>query len=253
MSIHVLITAGGTTESVDAVRTITGVQIGGVESASLLELIHTEVSNISKGRFPLEIARALQRMSSEQEPVEVVLVAKHELVAELRRHHEVDGLRLVPFRSFSDLRAAIEREILTRSPDLFIMAAAVSDYSPVPYDGKISSSLDELVIRMTRNPKLLDSLRDQLGEQAVLVGFKLLAGVSPELLIQTAQAQARKSRLDFSVGNDARRIDWESGHHPIVLVDAHGCRWELDSGRREAADCLAWEFLTAVAAKRMVG
>ena len=110
-----------------------------------------------------------------------------------------------PFDSFAELRAGLEAEAAAGA-DLLLMAAAVSDYSPVPFTGKLSSGADEMILRMTRNPKLLDGLRSLFGDAARLVGFKLLSGVSRDELIAVASRQCRRASLDATVANDLAEL-----------------------------------------------
>ncbi len=250
MSTRVIVTAGGTTESIDAVRTMEITETSGCREGELRTLSHIEVLNISKGRFPLEIARSLARRSSADQPIEVVLIGKEELIREVQRDGNKASLTLVPFRSFADLSKAIDSELRKAPVDMLVMAAAVSDYSPVAVEGKISSAEDELIIRLRKNPKLLDSLRDKLGDQAVLVGFKLLAGVSPETLTQVAVEQSRRAGCDLSVANDARLIDWTNGWHPVTVVAPKGHLWDFAAARPQVAERLAEEFLTCLREKR---
>ena len=133
----------------------------------------------SRGASGASIAKALADRG-----VEVTLLGSKEL---LRTPERLDPrLRLAPFDAFADLSTALSR--LAPGMDLVFMAPAVADYSPVREGaGKLSSAKDELVVRMTKNPKLLSSLRDLCGIGATLVGFKLLSNVSPTELAEVAR------------------------------------------------------------------
>jgi|688.fasta_scaffold257085_2 phosphopantothenoylcysteine synthetase/decarboxylase len=243
MNLRVVLTAGGTTESIDDVRTLQAVDIDGGSEEALRRLTHYDISNISKGRFAVEIAKSLHAISPD---VDVTIIGRWDLVSELKQDQSKAWLRLVPFRSFTDLAQAVKDEI-SRSPiDIFLMAAAVSDYSPVAIDGKISSDKDELVIRLRKNPKLLTSLREDLGESTILVGFKLLSGVSHEQLIEVARNQVMRCKCDFTVANDAARINWITGWHPISLVSAEKEEWHVEGPRSEGAAVLARHLIEAV-------
>ena len=186
-----LITAGGTSEPIDDVRVVT---------------------NLSTGRFGARIANALA-----QRGVDVTLLASQALMS----HPEwVDPrVRRVPYGSFLDLQAALHTHT-AEPPDLLFMAAAVSDYSPVPTEGKIRSHADEMVITMRRNPKLLPTLRERCGPSTFLVGFKLLSGVTRQTLLEVAAAQRDGALLDLTVANDQQ--SFRDGLHPIAIVGPHG-------------------------------
>jgi 8-oxo-dGTP pyrophosphatase MutT (NUDIX family) len=191
-----LITAGGTSEPIDDVRVIT---------------------NTSTGRFGAALADALVRRG-----IEVTLLTSR---ATVDRPGWVDErVRRVGFGSFADLQEALDRE--TRSPpDLLFMAAAVSDYSPVPHVGKLRSDADEIVIRMRRNPKLLATLRERCGPDTWLTGFKLLSGVERSTLLAVARRQRETAGLDMTVANDL--ATFAPDRHPVAVV----------SGRRVDDHC----------------
>lgn len=207
MVLRALVTAGGTREPIDDVRVVT---------------------NLSRGAFGASIAKALADRG-----VEVTLLGSKEL---LRSPERLDPrLTLAPFDAFADLSTSLSR--LAPGMDLVFMAAAVADYSPVREGaGKLSSSSDELVVRMTKNPKILSTLRDLCGIGATLVGFKLLSNVSPAELAEVARRQVVSARLDLTVANDLQQLG--DARHPIVLVDAEGPVASFDAPRDEVAERL---------------
>lgn len=186
-----LVTAGGTSEAIDDVRVLT---------------------NLSTGRFGAAIANALCDRG-----IEVTLCAGKALAS----HPEWvrPGVRVVPFGSFADLSTLLIRETTT-PPDLLFMAAAVSDYSPVRTDGKISSDQEELSIVLRRNPKLLSTLRPRCGVGTFLVGFKLLSGVGADELRRVAAAQVKREHLNLCVANDLAEL--RGPEHPVWLVTQEG-------------------------------
>lgn len=190
MSVRALVTAGGTAEPVDDVRVLT---------------------NRSTGRFGAAIANALAA-----EGVEVTLLGSESLYA--RQLPLAGSIRQLRFESTSQLATGLET-VLSESPDLVFMAAAVSDYAPEAAEGKISSSAQERTLRLTRTPKLLDRLRAACPE-AYLVGFKLLSGVSPAELVRVARGQIERASLNLCVANDLQELGGPT--HPVRLVDPEG-------------------------------
>jgi 8-oxo-dGTP pyrophosphatase MutT (NUDIX family) len=200
-----VVTAGGTSEPVDDVRVVT---------------------NLSTGRFGAAIANALAARG-----IAVTLLAGRTLPRE-----DVDPrVRVVGFRTFTDLSRAIDAE-LGDPPDLWFMAAAVSDYSPAPTSGKIRSDQDTLTITMTRNPKLLATLRPRCGPGTRLVGFKLLSRVTREELVAVAARQVADHGLDWCVANDLAELG--GGDHPVHLVGADGVVRRLDGARARVAGAI---------------
>ena len=203
-----LITAGGTSEPIDDVRVVT---------------------NLSTGRFGAAIANALVRRG-----VDVTILAGPALLA--RRPLLDDRVTCVPFGpdgSFADLQRTLETHT-DPAPDLLFMAAAVSDYSPVRSHGKIRSTDDRLVIEMTKNPKLLTTLRERCGPATWLVGFKLLSQVTTAELVRVAQGQITAADLDLTVANDA--ATFAPGRHPVVLVHADGTVSEHTGDKAQMAE-----------------
>lgn len=207
---EVLLTCGGTSEAVDEVRVLT---------------------NISAGRFGHALAAALAKYPAYQ-VTEVCPRATRE------RFGETEGVKFEHYRSTADLqRVLFERET---PPAVAIQAAAVSDYRPVPTEGKISSDQENLTIHLERTPKLLSLMRPTYGPKTFLVGFKLLVGVPREELIRVAQAQLKKNRLNMVVANDLRWL--QEGRHPILVITAEGGVIPMEGTREEVAAELA-EFI----------
>jgi 8-oxo-dGTP pyrophosphatase MutT (NUDIX family) len=202
-----VVTAGGTSEPVDDVRVIT---------------------NLSTGRFGAAIASALARRG-----LEVTLLAGKALAS----HPEwVDSrVRMVPFGSTSELDAALTTSIET-PPELLFMAAAISDYAPLPAAGKIRSDQDELVITLRRNPKILGTLRARCGVGTFLVGFKLLSGVLPRYLQEVARQMMRRDHLNLVVANDLQELSREE--HPLWLMTPEGGALRRTGSKAQVADGL---------------
>lgn len=203
---HIVLTAGGTVEPIDDVRAVT---------------------NASTGRLGLALARSLAWRGHR-----VTLLAGPAALA--RASALPPSITQVPFKDHLSLWNALE-EALRSQPDAVLMAAAVADYAPVTRQGKIRSTASSLSIEMQRTPKLLDRLRD-LAPQALLVGFKLLSGVPADELVEVAQAQNRRARLDATVANDLRNLHGDQ--HPVLWVDQEGAT-PLVGQRDQVAEALA--------------
>ncbi|HZU97738.1 MAG TPA: phosphopantothenoylcysteine decarboxylase, partial [Planctomycetota bacterium] len=205
-TLRALVTAGGTREQLDDVRVLT---------------------NVSRGRFGTSIARALAARG-----VETTLLASREVARSAELEHA--PFRRDEFSSFADLRAKLELlGHVDHRPDIIFMAAAVSDYSPVPHEGKISSDREELTISLKRNPKLLAALRSRCGPATFIVGFKLLSRVSHDELVRVATKQVKENQLDLTVANDLARLG--EVVHPVVLVTPDGSATDLEGPRDEVA------------------
>ena len=223
-TLRALITAGGTSEPVDDVRVLT---------------------NVSRGDFGFALAQAFASLG-----VETTLLGSEYLCTRLGASGDDYPFEIESFFTFDDLATALPACIERIRPDIILMAAAVSDYKPVRKAGKISSDEEEMVIRLFRNPKLLPQLRELAGEQAYIVGFKLLSDVCYDELKAVAERQITGNRLDLCVANDIRRIDKVLEIHPVLLVDADGRHHSLDGPRSVVAHHVA-HHITAGATERI--
>jgi len=170
----VVVTAGGTRESIDDVRYIT---------------------NFSTGEFGHALAGQFAQLGHR-----VLLLAPDEVI---QRFGTVKGVTHRPFTSAESLRSEL---LSVESAKLVFQAAAVSDYAPVLTSGKISSDNDELVLTLKRVPKILPQLRGHFGLKTVIVGFKLLSGVTEDELVGAGVAQIVHNRTDYCIANDLQKI-----------------------------------------------
>lgn len=247
MALRIIVTAGGTVESIDSVRTLSSLELDGEPGREIPRLTHDDISNISRGGFLYEIALALCSKDIENR---VTLIGRTDLIKEVSSSPQPSNLTIVAFRSFNELHTALHEEMARAAADIIVMGAAVSDYSPVAVEGKISSDSDEMLIRLKRNPKILDELRRLAGPEALIVGFKLLIGVSHEYLTEVARRQALRSDSDLTVANDAKEIDWKRGWHPVTVVSQEGLLWKMADFRPPTAARLAHEFISTLECKR---
>ncbi|MFO0966517.1 MAG: phosphopantothenoylcysteine decarboxylase [Gemmataceae bacterium] len=199
---NVLVTAGNTQTPIDDVRAIT---------------------NIFTGRTGAALALEAYRQGHD-----VTLLTSHpERIGELTADRlDSRRWRAIPYRTFDELAAAMERHIAGATPDVVIHCAAVGDYRCVgvyaPAEGtrfeagpnrwhgsqlvdraaaKVKSDEAELWLRLERAPKLVDKIRSDWGFGGALVKFKLEAGVSAERLLEVAERSRCQSRADLMVAN----------------------------------------------------
>lgn len=181
----VLITAGGTEEPIDQVRAIT---------------------NTSTGQTGRDLAEVFSGLGYDV----TLLKARSAMGPKVSRPE----LQVQEFRTFHDLKAKLESELQSQSYDVVIHAAAVSDYHVESVDGvkassngKFDSSHDGVTLRLKKNPKLLDSLRQWSKNPNIkTVAFKFTAGdgsveAEKDRLSRIAKI-AESGTADFLVTND---------------------------------------------------
>ena len=102
---------------------------------------------------------------------------------------------------------------------------------PVINENKISSDKEDLIVVLKKAPKIIALLRG-LAPQAVIVGFKLLSGVSEEDLISAGHALLKKNDCDLVLANDMDNVSIDQ--HEGLLIARDGT-YERASGKEEIA------------------
>jgi phosphopantothenoylcysteine synthetase/decarboxylase len=177
---RVLITSGGTTEPIDGVRVLANTSTGAT-GAMLADTFARRGHAVTLLR-----ARTARGVNT--------------------------GCREVTFDSFADLDAALHAELGAQDYDVVIHAAAVSDFSVhaieidgvarPPGAGKMGSEVAP-VLKLRRNPKLLDTLRARSRNSDIrVVAFKLTRGASPDEVRRAVGTVLAAGTADFVVHND---------------------------------------------------
>lgn len=173
-------------------------------------------------RNPIDAMRYLAAYSSGRTGVTVA----HELAAD----HAVtllgspeaclrttSSLTTEGFGDTRDLMTRMEEWIRANRGGVVVHAAAVGDYEAEPSPDKISSGLDELVIRLRRAPKIADHVKDW-DPGCTFVTFKAAGpNTDAEQLVAMCRAQLRRTGSDHVFGNVIGALQTTA-----VLVDADG-------------------------------
>lgn len=215
---NVLITAGGTVAPIDDVRVISNRSTGRF-AASLAEAwlrkgaSVTYLATTSRTLGPLEIPAVRFDGSLDHQELRSLFVRgmadSWNLTGKLRRIDLQDG-------TVKDYATQLEQLCRTVSWDFVMLAAAVSDYEPVPFAGKIDSDAEEIEIRLNRTPKVIRQVKDWIGPDAWLVGFKLTSGADDTSLEAIAREACRTNRAEVTIGNDQSAVS--AGQHRVVLT-----------------------------------
>jgi len=226
--LHALVTSGATREHLDDVRYLTNFATGGfgAQIAETLLARGFEVDYVC-GASAVLPARAAAPGDPDLDltaPPGTFLRALEAHVASITlRRAALAGAQLDVHRveGVTELAATLARVIGSRSPDLIVCAMAVSDYQAERNAGKRTSDAPGLVVRLTRAPKVIDTLRD-LAPEAVLLGFKLLSGATDDALVEGATQLCDRARCDAVFANDLR--DYVSGPRRGLLIGPGGMR-----------------------------
>ncbi len=208
----ILVTAGNTQAPIDQVRCIT---------------------NIFSGKTGAAIGIKAHQLGHTVK----LLTSRPEALSELGFQPESPSWEQQSFRTFADLHDLLKTEVTTGRYDVIIHSAAVSDYlcagvyapeagtafdnqsqtwkfaaQPLMRDvrcGKVKSSHQELWLRLTAAPKLIDLVRQPWGYQGLLVKFKLEVGVTDTELQHIAERSRVQSRANLMVANTLEGMqDW---------------------------------------------
>jgi phosphopantothenate-cysteine ligase len=246
---QILITAGGTREPIDRVRTITNTSTGRL-GALIAEAFaaHDSVTEIHY----LRGASAAVPQSGKARIIPVADVASLETaVRNVLENHRIDAI--VHCMAVSDYRvrratsAAMMADAFVNRPEgtpkpasraeaESLMISLLDEAAPiVSGGGKISSQIDRMVLVMEQTPKIISLFRE-LSPQSVLVGFKLLDHAAHEVLMDAARELMKKARCDLVLANDLRDIAGQS--HVGYLIGAGGSVRRL-STKEEIAEAIA--------------
>ncbi len=247
----VIVTAGGTKEKIDTVRSIT---------------------NGSTGRLGSLIAQEFSHRLSAQEHTIYYLCG----VGSVLPKTEDPNVRIVPIEGTAQLQSEMYRLLTTQKIDAVVHSMAVSDYTvgcvtaqeqiaealeeklslspnfPSKHalcgmleevfqsnafnvESKISSELEHPVLVLKKTPKVIGMIKEA-SPHSVLVGFKLLSGVTEEKLIETAYRLLLKNKCDFVLANDTDTI--HDGNHEGYLID-ETANFVKCSGKEQIAKTIA--------------
>ncbi|MDR0684858.1 MAG: phosphopantothenoylcysteine synthase [Spirochaetaceae bacterium] len=139
---------------------------------------------------------------------------------------DTDKAEIIQVSDTDSAAEAVKNILLKNDVDGIVHAMAVSDYrvKSVKTSGgvelergkKIASGEDDLFLTLEATPKII-SLFPRLAPRALLVGFKLLCGVTTETLIDAAYDLLQKNGCAFVVANDKYSITGTS--HRAYLID----------------------------------
>ncbi|WP_413582766.1 bifunctional phosphopantothenoylcysteine decarboxylase/phosphopantothenate--cysteine ligase CoaBC [Bdellovibrio sp. HCB288] len=199
--IKVLITAGGTQEPIDTVRTIT---------------------NLSSGRTGIALAEYMSQMG-----FDVTLIQAHGTAkAEHVNHRDF-------FTSFASLDSQLKKYLSEQEFTHVIHAAAVSDYSvdSIEVNGqqyrplevkKVSSDAEGMNVHLKRNHKIVDRLKEYSKNKDIqVVAFKLTSHATEEQKKAAVDKLFKGSHADLIVHNDLTDIDIVKRTHKFTLYNHH--------------------------------
>lgn len=214
----IVVTAGGTIEAIDSVRSI---------------------RNSSTGKLGAMIADQMK----EEIDSDIYFVANRYAKRPTVAHHWIETTSVLDVEQ--KLKALLEETKV----DIFIHSMAVADYyvervevgdgesvdTSTLSNSKLSSEHEQMAIIMKKAPKLI-SLIKKWQPLTYLVGFKLLSDTTEENLFSVGFNLLRKNRCNLVLANDLTKI--REGNHEGLFIYPEK-KYEKVQGKEEIASHMA--------------
>lgn len=232
---NILITAGGTAEKIDNVRQVTNQatgRLGKVIAETLLEndeftlfyiygpnaVLPHRSSDQNIQFFPIHSVEELKQQMQVLLTTETIDYVIHSMaVSDYKVDYAMSGEALV-HRLVTELKD-FDQLSLTEKEKKLNTILFEKQHSHQQAVKKMSSDAEHLILCLDRAPKVIHYIK-QWQPTTLLIGFKLLVGVSEEHLIQVAQNSLVKNQADFIIANDLENIT--DRLHPALLVNSEG-------------------------------
>lgn len=178
----VVVTAGPTREHIDPVRFL---------------------SNPSSGKMGLAMAKAAQRLGAQVHlvhgPISLAIP---------------EGIQSYAILSAQDM---FEQVKALHPADIFIKAAAVSDFSPTTtHNHKVKKSKEESHISLAPTPDILKWIGDHKDQDTISIGFAM----ETTDLLEQAKTKRRKKNADWIIANfiESEQQGFASNYNKVTLI-----------------------------------
>lgn len=199
----IIVTAGGTSESIDAVRTIT---------------------NRASGKMGTAIADACFVQGADV----LLLRAKSSVISRFNIKSEV-------FETANDLEGLIKRHV--NNYNVIFHTAAVSDFIP---EEKIETKLDSakpFILKLKPIPKIISRIKEW-NSKIKLIGFKAIYKLSEKELIKKGISKLKESNSDFIIVNDVGKegVGFAVDTNEVYIISPKGLLAKIEkSPKKEIA------------------
>ena len=123
------------------------------------------------------------------------------------------GVKLIEIETANEMLAAVEKSL---PADIFIGAAAVSDWSPAPSAQKIKKQPGKPApaINLRENPDILKTMANHQKRPALVVGF----AAETENLLENAKSKLKSKDCDWIIANNVSENLFGSDENQVYLV-----------------------------------
>ena len=192
----ILISTGSTIEHIDPIRVISNTSSGKMGYSLLKKAIDLELDiTVVKGSTTMDL--------------------------EYTKLKDQFHFKLIEARTTEQMSNSIVGELSSKSYDIIILAAAVSDFKPKFYSSdKITTGTHSLVIRLVPTGKIVDQVKC-IQRETYLVAFKAEYQVSDRILLERSFQKLLDSNADLVVANDVSNEGAFIGSdsNKILIVD----------------------------------
>lgn len=110
--------------------------------------------------------------------------------------------KIIRVQTGAEMYGAVYEELKKTKFDAVVMAAAISDYTPVSrLDAKIKSTQSEYLLKLKKTPKVISMIKE-VQKETLVVGFKAETNVSDAELIKSASHAMQQYGIDVMIAND---------------------------------------------------
>ena len=222
---NIAITAGGTSEHIDAVRAITNTGTGTLASIIANKFLDEYSDKFDKIFYIHTTSAKLPRESEKvvlisTEDTMSVYNAVQKVLTENKIDYFIHAMAISDY--FVDFVSTADRvadSIIKSLTDLSVESPAdifLKGENRLDNSKKLSSDADNLVVVLRKTPKIIGSIKE-FSPATHLIGFKLLNNVTEEHLIDVAYHLLQKNGCDYVVANDSAKITKEQ--HIAHIVD----------------------------------
>jgi phosphopantothenate-cysteine ligase len=221
---RVLVTSGGTKIPIDTVR-----HIGNMSNGTFGSKIATW---FLKNNCHVDFLCAKGSKTPFSSNIDLNSISPSEAVGALAKLCSLkesfgDSYHQYDYKTFDDYSKDLCNLIdvkFENTPDIVVLAAAVSDYGTKPIKGKIRSKDKDMSIHLHKLPKLIGRVKKKCPS-AFLVGFKLLVDSTDTELIEAAKQSIKKNGCDMVIANDLRDIK-NNDHKALVVYRDSDCLYD---------------------------
>lgn len=239
----VLITAGGTSEDIDSVRSITNYSTGRLGSiiADTFTQKNAAITYVCGDNALLPSAENIEiiRIKNTQELLEVTenLFNKTQFDCVIHSMAVSDFIPqaiLTLDNIVENVLSEITKQTINNKALADVIRTAVLTSGKPLKESKINSENLDLMLLLKQTPKIIGWIKAK-QPKTILVGFKLLSGVTEKELTQAGRELLMQNSCDFVLANNLQDIANDS--HKAILLDKSGILQRVET-KQEIAEVI---------------